>query len=45
MEIYIQLLHPCLKTVNLEKITEGLSVDRDKEWSRDGDLGHLKTKR
>ena len=33
------------KTMNVEKITEGLTIDRDKEQSRDGDLGHLKTKR
>ena len=31
------------KTINLEKITSGLSIDRDKEQSRDLDLGHLKT--
>ena len=33
------------KTMNVEKITEGLTIDRDKEQSRDGDLEHLKTKR
>lgn len=33
------------KTMTVEKITEGLTIGRDKERSRDGDLGHLKTKR